>query len=99
MLYIIKSVGFYQEHQEQKRLFCGILVKQNLEQVIKGWVDNGGCQWGRFFLTTIERVDFVEFVGATNNELLALKNKELDVKTLYSKIGSAVTDYNRESVI
>ena len=58
-----------------------------------------GCQWGRFFLTTIERVDFVEFVGATNNELLALKNKELDVKTLYSKIGSAVTDYNRESVI
>ena len=59
---------------------------------------NGG-QWGRFFLTTIERVDFVEFVGATNNELLALKNKELDVKTLYSKIGSAVTDYNRESVI
>lgn len=45
------------------------------------------------------RVDFVEFVGATNNELLALKNKELDVKTLYSKIGSDVTDYNRESVI
>ena len=42
-------------------------------------------------MTTIERVDFVEFVGATNNEL--------DVKTLYSKIGSAVTDYNRESVI
>ena len=45
------------------------------------------------------RVDFVEFVGATNNELLALKNKELDVKTLYSKIGSDVTDYKRESVM
>ena len=45
------------------------------------------------------RVDFVEFIGATNNELLALKNKELDVKTLYSKIGSDVTDYNRKSVI
>ena len=45
------------------------------------------------------RVDFVEFVGATNNELLALKNKELDVKNLYSKIGSDVTDYKRESVI
>ena len=50
-------------------------------------------------MTTIERVDFVEFVGATNNELLALKNKELDVKTLYSKIGSDVTDYKRESVM
>ena len=45
------------------------------------------------------RVNFVEFIGATNNELLALKNKELDVKTLYSKIGSDVTDYNRKSVI
>ncbi len=45
------------------------------------------------------RVDFVEFIGATNSELLALKNKELDVKTLYSKIGSDVTDYNRKSVV
>ena len=45
------------------------------------------------------RVNFVEFIGATNNELLALKNKEIDVKTLYSKIGSDVTDYNRKSVI
>ena len=45
------------------------------------------------------KVGFVEFIGATNNELLALKNKELDVKTLYSKIGSDVMDYNRQSVI
>ena len=45
------------------------------------------------------RVDFVEFIGATNNELLALKNNELDVKTLYSKIGSDVTDYNRKSIL
>ena len=45
------------------------------------------------------KVNFVEFIGATNNELLALKNKELDVKTLYSKIGSDITDYNRKSVI
>ena len=45
------------------------------------------------------RVDFVEFIGVTNNELLALKNKEIDVKTLYSKLGSDITDYNRESVL
>ncbi len=45
------------------------------------------------------RVDFLEFIGVTNNELLALKNKELDVKTLYDKIGSDVTNYNRDSVI
>lgn len=45
------------------------------------------------------RVDFVEFIGATNDELVALKNKELTVKDLYSKLGSDITDYNRESVI
>lgn len=45
------------------------------------------------------RVDFVEFIGVTNDELLALKNKELDVKTLYDKLDSDVTDYTRKSVI
>lgn len=35
----------------------------------------------------------------TNNELLALKNSEMDVKTLYNKLGSDVTDYNRKSVV
>ena len=55
------------------------------------------------FLKTINtpngKVDYVEFIGATNNELLALKNKEIDVKTLYEKIGSDITNYNRNSVI
>ena len=50
-------------------------------------------------ITPNGKVDFVEFIGATNEELLALKNKELDVKTLYEKIGSDVTDYHRKSVI
>mgnify|MGYP004444583177 FL=1 len=45
------------------------------------------------------RVDFVEFIGATDKELLAVKNKELDVRALYSRLGSDVTDYNRESVV
>jgi len=45
------------------------------------------------------KVEFIEFIGATNNELLAVKNKEIDVKTLYEKLGSDVTDYNRKSVI
>lgn len=45
------------------------------------------------------KVDFVEFIGATNDELLAVRNKETDVKALYEKIGSDVTDYNRKSVI
>lgn len=45
------------------------------------------------------RVNFVEFIGATNSELLALKNKELSVKELYEKLGSDVTDYNREAMV
>lgn len=50
-------------------------------------------------MTPNGKVDFVEFIGVTNNELLALKNKELDVKTLYDKIGNDVTNYNRKSVV
>lgn len=45
------------------------------------------------------KVDFVEFIGVTDAELVAIKNKELDVKSLYEKIGSDITDYDRESVI
>jgi len=45
------------------------------------------------------KVEFVEFVGITNNEILAIKNKETNVKTLYEKLGSDITDYNRKSII
>lgn len=45
------------------------------------------------------RVEFVEFIGVTNDEVTAIKNKELDVKTLYDKLDSDVTDYKRKSVI
>ena len=45
------------------------------------------------------KVTFVEFIGATDSELIALKNKELDVKSLYEKIGSEITNYSRKSVI
>lgn len=41
---------------------------------------------------------FVEFIGVTNDELLAVKDKNIDVKSLYDKIGSDVTSYNRQSV-
>lgn len=44
-------------------------------------------------------VDFVEFIGVTNDELLAIMNKKLDVKTLYEKLDSDITSYNRKSVI
>jgi len=45
------------------------------------------------------KVEFVEFIGATDAELVALKNREITVKGLYEKLGSDVTDYHRESVM
>lgn len=45
------------------------------------------------------KVDFVEFIGATDAELMALRNREITVRELYEKIGSDVTDYKRRSVI
>lgn len=44
-------------------------------------------------------VEFVEFIGVTNNELIALKNQELSVKELYEKMGTNVTNYHRDSLI
>lgn len=45
------------------------------------------------------KVRFIEFVGATDSELKAIQNKRIRVKELYEKIGSDVTNYNRDSVI
>ena len=45
------------------------------------------------------KVIFVEFIGATNDELVALKNKELNVEDLYNRLQSDITDYNRKSMI
>lgn len=45
------------------------------------------------------KLNFVEFIGVTNNELIEIKNKQISVKGLYEKLGSDVTNYNRESVI
>lgn len=50
-------------------------------------------------ITPNGKVDFVEFIGVANNELLAIQNKEIDVKSLYNKLGSDITDYNRKSIL
>lgn len=45
------------------------------------------------------KVRFIEFIGVTDSELKAIQNKQINVKELYEKIGSDVTNYNRNSVI
>ncbi|MDE6833635.1 MAG: suppressor of fused domain protein [Ruminococcus sp.] len=44
------------------------------------------------------KVDFIEFIGVTDAELLSLINKKLTVPELYSILGSDITDYSRKSV-
>ena len=50
-------------------------------------------------ITPNGKVEFVEFIGATDSELKAVTEKRITVKELYEKIGRDVTDYNRTSVI
>lgn len=45
------------------------------------------------------KVNFVEFIGVTDAEVKAVRNKEISVKDLYEKLGSDITNYNRNSVI
>lgn len=45
------------------------------------------------------KVMFVEFIGVTDKELKAIMNKELNVKDLYEKLGTDITNYNRNDVI
>ena len=44
------------------------------------------------------KVEFIQFIGVTDNELKAIQNKETTVKELYEKLNSDVTNYNRKSV-
>lgn len=45
------------------------------------------------------KVQFVEFIGVTDNELKAVMNREIKIMELYEKLGSDITNYNRDSVI
>jgi len=45
------------------------------------------------------KVDFVEFIGVTDSELRAIRDKQFTVKELYEKLGTDVTSYHRAEVI
>ncbi len=65
------------------RIIQGVCYIKNSEYYSK---DKGG------------KVEFVEFVGATDAELVRIMDKKLNVKDFYEKLGSDITDYNRESL-
>lgn len=45
------------------------------------------------------RVCFTELIGVTDNELKAILNKQINVKDLYERLGTDITDYNRMSIV
>lgn len=45
------------------------------------------------------KLEFVEFIGVTNEELLAVKDKKMTVQELYKLLGTDVTSYNRKPVL
>ncbi len=49
--------------------------------------------------TPFGRVDFVEFIGVTREEIEAVNDKRLTVEELRAKLPSDVTDYHRASVV
>ena len=49
--------------------------------------------------TPFGRVEFVEFIGATDAELRAIIDKKLTVAQLREKLGTDVTSYDRDSVV
>lgn len=44
------------------------------------------------------KVEFVEFIGVTDRELLAIQHGETTVQELFKALGSETTDYNRDSL-
>lgn len=53
----------------------------------------------RVLQTPNGKVEFVEFIGCTDDELVAVRDKKVTVKELYERLKSDVTDYNRKSVL
>ncbi|MEG0526213.1 MAG: suppressor of fused domain protein [Longicatena sp.] len=49
--------------------------------------------------TPFGRVDFIQFIGVTNEEITAVKNKEITVKELFERLGSDITNYHRKSIL
>lgn len=45
------------------------------------------------------KVEFVEFIGVTDKELRAIMDKQITVRELYKKMGTDITDYNRDSFV
>lgn len=73
-------------------------IDSNMRSKITGFITALDSSLGSMD-TPHGKVDFVCLIGATDDELKAIQNKELSVEELLEKLGTDVTDYNRNSVI
>lgn len=95
----VKVISIQDRNKHNKPIYaygiCKVFVLCDI--IGGGFIDNIETTETKYF--SIEELPTNLAEEKTNNELLALKNSEMDVKTLYNKLGSDVTDYNRESVV
>lgn len=95
----VKVISIQDRNKHNKPIYaygiCKVFVLCDI--IGGGFIDNIETTETKYF--SIEELPTNLAEEKTNNELLALKNSEMDVKTLYNKLSSDVTDYNRESVV
>ena len=73
-----------------------------------GGIDSEGISNITGFVTVLDeageiitpngKLQFIQLVGVTNDELQQIMKKQLTVQDLISKLGHTMTDYNRESI-
>lgn len=95
----VKVISIQDRNKHNKPIYaygiCKVFVLCDI--IGGGFIDNIETTETKYF--SLEDIPTNLAEEKTNNGLLALKNSEMDVKTLYNKLGSDVTDYNRESVV
>lgn len=95
----VKVISIQDRNKHNKPIYaygiCKVFVLCDI--IGGGFIDNIETTETKYF--SLEDIPTNLAEEKTNNELLALKNSEMDVETLYNKLGSDVTDYNRESVV
>ena len=45
-----------------------------------------------------DKIDFIEIIGVTDEELKSITTNQITVKELFEKIGTDITDYDRDSI-
>ncbi len=92
----------YENEEDEIRCICGILQSIARITFTHGELFNAYEYLYTGQTTGIDsngKVNFVEFIGVTDKELVAIQHKELTIKELFEKLNTDVTSYTRPSIV